>query len=118
MNNTEKNASDEKENHDLTFLPILNSKYAIFASQIRLSIMLILNSQKKVKVTELLHLFGMSSGKLEHHITILEKDNLVNKKMDFYHTRINSTIEITKEGKKLLDDYLGLIKEIIKKIEL
>ena len=38
--------------------------------------------------------------------------------MDFFHTRFSSTIEITKEGKKLLYEYLGLIRNIVNEIKL
>jgi predicted transcriptional regulator len=50
---------------------ILDEKYEIFSSQVRLSIMLILLTHTKVKVTDIQQIFKISSGKLEHHLNIL-----------------------------------------------
>ena len=62
--------SDKSMN--LSIQDLLDKKYEIFSSQIRLSVMLILHSYQKVKIAELQKSLNISSGKLEHHLNTLE----------------------------------------------
>ena len=116
MNNSKSNPSKPEEGQPDKMLFLLGEKFTILSSNIRLSILLILNTQNKVKITDLVHLFNINSGKLDHHVKILEKDNLIIKKYDIFPKRVRSVIEITSEGKKLLNDYLLAMEEIIKQI--
>jgi DNA-binding MarR family transcriptional regulator len=95
----------------------LEKKYSIFSSQMRFSVMLILMTHKKVKISELTQLFKISSGKMDHHLRKLEKEGLILKKMVLFTTRARAIIEVTKSGKEMFNEYLNSIKEIIKEFE-
>ena len=96
---------------------ILDKKFEIFSSQIRLSVILILYNYKKIKVTELQHAFNITSGKLEHHLKILENENLLEKKIDLFNKRIYSIVKITTKGEDMLLEYLDIMKDVLKKVE-
>ena len=80
-------------------------------------VMLILHSYGKVKIAELQKAFTISSGKLEHHLNTLETAGLLRKKVDLFSKRILTNAEITEKGKRLLFEYLDLMKDTLKNIE-
>ena len=92
----------------------LDKKYSIFSSQMRFSVMLILMTHKKIKISELTQLFKISSGKMDHHLRKLEKERFILKKMALFPTRAQAIIELTKSGKEMFKEYLISIREIIK----
>lgn len=106
--------NDESKN--LNIPGLLNKKYEIFSSQLRLSVMLILHSYQKVKIAELQKAFNISSGKLEHHLNALDTDGLLRKKVDLLNKRALTTVEITERGDQLLLEYLDVMKDTLKKI--
>lgn len=113
------NKLNRKINEPLNFsVPdLLNKKYEIFSSQIRLSVMLILHSYRKVKIAELQKAFNISSGKLEHHLNSLETEGLLRKKVDLFLKRVLTTIEITDKGEDLLLDYLEKMRHILREMK-
>ena len=106
----------ERTESNNVLLKLMNGKFEILSSHVRLSIMLILNSQKKVKVTDLVQLFNLSSGKLDHHIKMLEKDQLIIKKMELFPSRARSVVLLSKKGETLLEEYFFAMKEVFKQI--
>lgn len=113
MNNLRENFNETNGVSDL-----LDKKFEIFSSQIRLTIMLILHSYKKVKISELQKVFQVSSGKLEHHINALESDGLLRKRVDLTVKRALTTVEITEKGQSLLLEYLDKMKYILNKMNI
>ena len=105
------------ETMNLNIPGLLNKKYEDFSSQIRLSVMLILHSYRKVKIAEIQKAFNISSGKLEHHLNALENDGLLRKKVDLFIKRALTTAEITEKGDQLLLEYLDIMKDTLKTIE-
>lgn len=114
-----KNINDKNTEKPFTLdiPPVLEKKFEIFSSQIRLSVLLIMYTHRKVKIVELQKAFNITSGKLEHHLNILENENLLKKKMDLSNKRAYSTIEMTKKGKNLLLEYLDKMSDVLKQIE-
>lgn len=113
MNKPEKKFDETNGVSDL-----LDEKYEIFSSQIRLTIMLILHSYQKVKISELQKVFQVSSGKLEHHLNALESDGLIIKRVDLFVKRALTTVEITDKGQRLLLEYLDKMKDILDKMNI
>ena len=109
------NKEDERE-IDLKVLNLLDKKYEIFYSQIRLSVMLILYSYQKIKISELQKVFNISSGKLEHHLNSLEKNGLIKKTVGIFLRRFLTTVEITEKGENMLLEYLERMRETLKKL--
>ena len=116
MNKKEENFNLNLSNN-FAIPQILDKKYEVFSAQIRLSIMLILNSYHKTKITHIQQAFKISSGKLEHHLMILENEGLISKKSSIFPHRIQLVIEITQEGKKRLQSYIELMKDIFNQID-
>ena len=79
--------------------------------------MLILYSYQKVKISELQKAFNISSGKLEHHVNTLENVGLLRKRVDVFIKRVLTTIEITDKGEELLQDYLKVMQDTLRKIK-
>ena len=114
--------SNEEENnldyeHDITVPPILDETFEVFSSQIRLSIMLILNTYQKVKVRQIQQAFNISSGKLEHHIGILEHEKLITKSPGIFPRRVQLVIQITPKGKETLQSYIDVMKDMFNNID-
>ena len=114
MNNKDNNID---QTLNLKISDLMNKKFHIFSSQIRLSVMLILHSYRKVKIDELQKSFNISSGKLEHHLNALGTDGLLRKKIDLFIKRALTIVEITEKGDQLLLEYLELMKDTLKNIE-
>lgn len=107
---------DFEDLKNLSFPDLFNKKYEIFSSQIRLSVMLILHSYRKVKIAELQKFFQISSGKLEHHLNTLETDGLLIKRFDLFQKRVLTIVEITSKGESLLLEYIEKMKDLLKDI--
>lgn len=103
-----KDKLDPKKLGDLT-----SEEYKIFASLPRFTIMLILHSNKKAKITDLAKTLNLTSGNLEHHIKILEEHKMIERRMQLFKKRVYTGVQITTKGKMTFSDYLILLKEII-----
>lgn len=109
--------NDLEDSIHLSFPDLLDKKFEIFSSHVRLSIMLILHSYQKVKITDLQKAFSITSGKLEHHINALENDELLKKEPDFFNKRVLTAIKITEKGEQSLHEYLDKMKDVLKGLE-
>ena len=88
----------------------------IFTTSIRLTIMLLLHSHKKVLFSELQKLLQLTPGNLDHHIKTLENANYVKtyKKLSF--KRPLTVIEITVDGKEAFGEYIDKIRHVLSEI--
>jgi len=80
---------------------------------IRLGIMTILNSVKKVNFIYLREKLDVTDGNLSSHMEKLEKEGYVNVKKSFVDKKPNTVYSITEKGKKAFRSYLEHLEKII-----
>jgi DNA-binding MarR family transcriptional regulator len=80
---------------------------------IRLGIMTILNSAKKVNFIYLREKLDVTDGNLSSHMEKLEKEGYVNVKKTFVDKKPNTVYRITEKGKKAFRVYLEHLEKII-----
>ena len=91
----------------------------LFAPSIRLTIMVLLLTHKKINFTELQKLLNLTPGNLDHHLKKLEKAGYVKVYKKLSHLRRPLTlIEITSTGKLSFESYLKNYRDILNKIKL
>ncbi len=92
-------------------------KNEIFTTSVRLTIMILLHTHKKVNFSELQKLLQLTPGNLDHHIKKLENVKYIRTYKQFFKTRPLTVIEITKYGKESFREYIKKIQNIINKIQ-
>jgi len=90
----------------------------IFTTSIRLTIMLILFSHKKILLNELKSILELTSGNLDHHLRKLETAGYVRTRKSLFPTRLLTIVEITTEGFDAFKEYLSKMKEVLNQIPL
>ncbi len=90
----------------------------IFTTSIRLTIMLILFSHKKILLNELKDVLQLSSGNLDHHIRKLLNVDYITTRKSFFPARPLTVVEITPKGHEDFKEYLLKIKEVLDQITL
>jgi len=91
----------------------------LFTPSIRLTIMILLLTHKKINFTELQKLLTLTPGNLDHHVKKLEKAGFVEtyKKLSPWRKPL-TLIEITTTGKLAFESYLKNFRDILNKITL
>ncbi len=90
----------------------------IFTTSIRLTIMLILFSHKKILLNELKEILQLSSGNLDHHIRKLVNVGYIITRKSFFPGRPLTVVEMTSKGYTEFKDYLKKMKKILNQIPL
>lgn len=90
----------------------------IFTTSIRLTIMLILFSHKKILLNELKEILQLSSGNLDHHIRKLVNVGYILTRKSFFPSRPLTVVEMTSKGYIEFKDYLKQMKKILNQIPL
>ena len=80
---------------------------------IRLGIMTILNSVRKVNFLYLRKKLGVTDGNLSSHMEKLEKAGYVSVKKTFLDKKPNTIYRITEKGKKAFRSYLEYLEKIL-----
>ena len=88
----------------------------IFTTSIRLTIMLILFSHKKILFNELKSILELSSGNLDHHLRKLQTAGYITIRKSLFPTRPLTIVEITKEGYDAFKEHLSKMKEVLNQI--
>ena len=91
----------------------------LFTPSIRLTIMILLLTHKKINFTELQKLLSLTPGNLDHHLKKLEKASFIRtyKKLSPWRRPLTQ-IEITPTGKQSFENYLKNFMDILNKIGL
>ena len=91
----------------------------LFSPSIRLTIMILLLTHKKINFTELQKLLSLTPGNLDHHLKKLEKANYIKtyKKLSSWRKPLTQ-IKITPTGKQSFENYLKNFRDILNKIGL
>ena len=66
--------------------------------------------------TELLKLLDLTHGNLDHHLKLLEKMQVVERKQVFAITRFKMAVEITDEGRKSFKRHVQGLKDLIESV--
>lgn len=74
-------------------------------------------STKFVGFSDLMRLLKLSSGKLDHHLKLLEKVSYISRKRIIFPKRPLIYLSMTKMGREEFKRYIRGIKDIIGKIE-
>ena len=91
----------------------------LFTPSIRLTIMILLLTHKKINFTELQKLLKLTPGNLDHHLKKLEKSGYIRTYKKLSPLRSPSTlIELTSSGKQSFESYLKNFRDILNKINL
>ncbi|OLS19584.1 MAG: hypothetical protein HeimC3_45340 [Candidatus Heimdallarchaeota archaeon LC_3] len=103
----------KKAKENLNYSDLTSNQYKTFSSQPRFSIMLLLFTHEIIRTKDLSQLLSLSKGNLDHHLRILEQNQLVSKKVKVFPKRLYSSIEITEKGKKHLESYIRKLKKFL-----
>lgn len=116
MENNKQNKEKELLNNNKIYSESFDKE--IIGAPVRFTIMLLLNTHKSIPNAILRKLLEISSGKLDHHIRILEKEGYIKKETKIFSNRPGSLIIITKKGKKDFKNYSLQLRDVLNKIEL
>ena len=91
----------------------------LFTPSIRLTIMILLLTHKKVNFTELQKLLSLTPGNLDHHLKKLERAGYiaVSKRLSSWRRPL-TLIELTSSGKLSFESYLRKFRDLLNKISL
>ena len=91
----------------------------LFTTSVRLTIMILLFSHKKINFTELQKLLHLTPGNLDHHLKRLETAEYVKtyKKLSSLRRPL-TMVEITPQGKAAFEDYITNLREVLNKLDL
>ena len=93
---------------------LVPSNDELFPTSVRLTIMILLTTHKKLGFTELQKLLHLTPGNLDHHVKKLIEANYVKTRRSLLTGRALTVIEITKHGEVSFKEY---IKELRNKLE-
>ena len=91
----------------------------IFHDRIRLGVMsLLIAKDDEITFSELVRKLEVTRGNLSVHVKVLEKNEYIKSKKEFVDNRPRTTFQITKKGKAAFEEYLQLLEQIVKKINM
>jgi len=85
----------------------------IIHERVRLAVMSALLTRRKMTFNGLKALLNVTDGNLSVHTTILEKHRLLKIRKDFEGKKPRTTFTITREGRKLFNDYIEQLDNIL-----
>ena len=100
-----KHDSSKEPSH---YSDLTSKNFKALSSQPRFTIMLLLYTHGIIRIKDLSVILNLSKGNLDHHLKLLEQEQLVVRKSSVFPNRIYSSIEITEAGKKQLEQYFFL----------
>ena len=98
---------------DKDFKEITSEENKIFSVMPRFAIMLILHNYNSAKIKDLAKTLNLTPGNIDHHLRILEENNVIKKRMQIFQQRVYAIVEVTEKGKKLFNEYLESLKNLL-----
>ena len=91
----------------------------LFSPSIRLTIMILLFTHKKINFTDLQKLLGLTPGNLDHHLKKLERAGYLRsyKRLSSWRKPL-TIVELTPSGKLTFSSYLQNFRNILNKVNL
>ncbi len=93
---------------------ILNKLDKLLENRIRLGIMSALMVNKGVDYNNLKELLDVTDGNLASHLKALEKNELIDVQKQFIGRKPKTTYSATKHGRKVFNQHLAALEEIIR----
>ncbi|MFX0095456.1 MAG: transcriptional regulator [Candidatus Hodarchaeota archaeon] len=90
----------------------------IFTTSVRLTIMILVYTHKKIKFADLQELLHLTPGNLDHHLKKLEEVNYLTIYKKLFPGRPLTVVEITDQGAKAFKDYIKDLRDLLNKIAL
>ncbi len=94
---------------------IIENMSKVFESRIRLGLMSILVVNDAVDFNTLKETMSLTDGNLATHLSVLERNNLVDVKKRFVGKKPMTTYSATKKGRDAFTRHLDALEEIIKR---
>ncbi len=85
----------------------------VIHQKIRLGIMTLLASSRKVEFAELKQKLNLTDGNLSSHITMLEKNDYVTIEKTFVGRKPLTTIRISPKGRQAFKNYIELLRKVL-----
>ncbi|MFJ6617889.1 winged helix-turn-helix domain-containing protein [Kitasatospora sp. NPDC091335] len=85
--------------------------------RVRLGILAVSKQARRVEFTFLRGTLGLTAGNLSQHLAVLEKAGLVTIDKGYEGKRARTWIELTKAGRKALNDEIAALKTLIHQLE-
>ncbi|MFE4517403.1 winged helix-turn-helix domain-containing protein [Kitasatospora sp. NPDC056783] len=85
--------------------------------RVRLGILAVTREARRVEFTFLRGSLGLTGGNLSQHLGVLEKAGLVTIDKGYEGKRARTWIQLTKDGRKALQDEVAALKALIDQIE-
>ena len=87
----------------------------IFSSSARVGILLYLMGVEKTSFTDLLKGIGLPKSSLYLHLKVLEENGAISMRETLFRGRPRTVIQITEEGKRMVNEYLNLLEGYVKR---
>lgn len=92
----------------------IDDLHQAFESRVRLGIMSVLAVNEHLDFTSLKEYLDVTDGNLATHLKKLEKEKFIRVEKSFVNKKPNTKYFMTKEGKKVFDNHLAVLEQIIK----
>jgi DNA-binding MarR family transcriptional regulator len=85
--------------------------------RVRLGVLAVVHQARRVEFTYLRTTLDLTAGNLSQHLNVLEKAGLIAIEKGYEGKRARTWIELTKAGKKALQDEITTLKTLIQQLE-
>ncbi|MFE4977459.1 winged helix-turn-helix domain-containing protein [Kitasatospora sp. NPDC056651] len=85
--------------------------------RVRLGILAVTKEARRVEFTFLRTSLGLTGGNLSQHLGVLEKAGLVTIDKGYEGKRARTWIQLTRDGRKALEDEIATLKALIDQLE-
>ena len=85
--------------------------------RVRLGILAVAQQARRVEFTYLRTTLDLTAGNLSQHLTVLDNAGLIAIEKGYEGKRARTWIELTKAGKRALQDEIATLKAVIRQLE-
>lgn len=85
--------------------------------RVRLGILTVAQQARRVEFTYLRTTLDLTAGNLSQHLNVLDKAGLIAIEKGYEGKRARTWIELTKAGKRALEDEIATLKALIRQLE-
>ena len=96
-------------------IDILENINKLFESRIRLGIMSVLLVNQSLDFNSLKQMLDITDGNLASHIAVLEKSKYIKVNKTFIGKKPNTSYSVTAAGRKVFNEHLDALEQLIKK---
>ena len=96
-------------------MSIISKLNKAFESRVKLGIMSVLVVNDQVDFNTLKDLLQTSDGNLASHLRVLENNGMIEVNKEFVGRKPKTTYKVTTLGRKLIEQHINALEELIKK---